>query len=300
MHATAAFQEHSLDTLVDALQQQAPRSKLDLAPRLLPSRQALRDVVRMLTQALFPLHFGPDGLARAETRAYATDCLNQVIALLRTQLERELAYHRRCTDEAGEVQACHPCAEQCLNAFNVYLPELKRLLCEDVSAAYEGDPAATSVDEVLLCYPGMLAIIHHRIAHFFYERRLPLIARVISELAHGATGIDIHPGATIGEHFFIDHGTGVVIGETAIIGHNVRLYQAVTLGAKRFVADDDGHLAKGGARHPIVENGVVIYAGATLLGRITIGEGAVIGGNVWVTRDVPANSTVTQSGITSS
>lgn len=300
VHVTTASYEQTLGTLIDELQQHAPQAKRDDAPLTLPSRDALHDIVRLLFQVLFPLHFGPDGLTRTEQGAYVKSCLSLVMSLLQIQLERELAYHHRCDDESHTLNACRPCANQCLAAFRAYLPELKRLLCEDVTAAYEGDPAATSTDEILLCYPGMLAIIHHRIAHFFYDNRLPLMARMIAELAHGTTGIDIHPGATIGEHFFIDHGTGVVIGETAIIGRNVRLYQAVTLGAKRFVIGDDGHLAKGGARHPIVEEDVVIYAGATLLGRITIGKGAVIGGNVWVTRDVPAHSTITQSGTTAS
>jgi len=164
-----------------------------------------------------------------------------------------------------------------------------------VMAAFRGDPAARSVDEVLLCYPGIVAIIHHRIAHHLYDAGLPLLARMTSELAHSATGIDIHPGAQIGKSFFIDHGTGVVIGETAIIGERVRIYQAVTLGAKRFEADDTGQLVKGQPRHPIVENDVVIYAGATILGRITIGEGSSIGGNVWLTRSVPPGSNVSQA-----
>jgi serine O-acetyltransferase len=175
------------------------------------------------------------------------------------------------------------------------LPGIRSLLDSDVIAAYHGDPAARSVDEVLLSYPGLQAMINHRIAHQLYRLGVPLLARLVAELSHGETGIDIHPGARIGAGFFIDHGTGVVIGETAEIGRNVRLYQAVTLGAKRFTADDDGHLHKGGARHPIVEDDVVIYAGATLLGRIVIGRGSTIGGNVWVTDDVPPGSQVTQA-----
>jgi serine O-acetyltransferase len=164
-----------------------------------------------------------------------------------------------------------------------------------VIAAYQGDPAARSVDEVLLCYPGIHAMIHHRLAHCLYGLGLPLLARIIAELAHAETGIDIHPGATIGPGFFIDHGTGVVIGETAVIGQRVRLYQAVTLGAKRFPANADGTLQKGLPRHPVVEDDVVIYAGATLLGRITVGKGAVIGGNVWLTHDVPPGARVAQA-----
>jgi serine O-acetyltransferase len=148
---------------------------------------------------------------------------------------------------------------------------------------------------VLICYPGIEAMIHHRLAHQLYSLGVPLLARIVAEKAHGQTGIDIHPGAQIGPGFFIDHGTGVVIGETALIGRNVRLYQAVTLGAKRFATDDDGHLQKGGARHPTVEDEVVIYAGATILGRVTIGRGSTIGGNVWLTRSVPPGSRIAQA-----
>jgi serine O-acetyltransferase len=171
---------------------------------------------------------------------------------------------------------------------------VRQLIDSDIQAAYEGDPAARCADEVLVCYPGITAVIHHRLAHVLYELGLPLVARVISEVAHSATGIDIHPGAQIGDSFFIDHGTGVVIGETAVIGRRVRLYQAVTLGAKRFDKDDNGILVKGNARHPIVEDDVVIYAGATILGRITIGRGSTIGGNVWLTHSVPPGSLVSQ------
>jgi serine O-acetyltransferase len=188
-------------------------------------------------------------------------------------------------------------AIEAVQAFAQRLPDIRALLDTDVIAAYHGDPAAGSVDEVLLCYPGVLAMIHHRLAHELYRLGLPLLARIVAELAHAETGIDIHPGARIGAGFFIDHGTGVVIGETAIIGERVRLYQAVTLGAKRFPRNADGHLEKGLARHPIVEDDVVVYAGATILGRVTIGRGATIGGNVWITHDVAPGSHVTQASL---
>ena len=184
-----------------------------------------------------------------------------------------------------------------MRAFGAALPDIRRLLDTDVLAAYQGDPAAHSVDEVLLCYPGVLAMVHHRLAHRLYTLDLPLLARIVAELAHGQTGIDIHPGAQIGPSFFIDHGTGVVIGETAVIGQRVRVYQAVTLGAKRFPTDAEGKLQKGLPRHPLVEDDVVIYAGATILGRVTLGQGATIGGNVWITDDVPAGASVTQAGL---
>ena len=195
----------------------------------------------------------------------------------------------------GGVVDAH--AIRLIQDFALALPSLRSLLDTDVLAAYHGDPAARSVDEVLLCYPGILAVIHHRLAHHLYRAGLPLLARISAEIAHSATGIDIHPGAQIGPSFFIDHGTGVVIGETAIIGERVRIYQAVTLGAKRFPADEDGQLQKGHPRHPIVEDDVVIYAGATILGRITIGKGSTIGGNVWLTRSVPAGANITQANL---
>ncbi|AMO95164.1 bacterial transferase hexapeptide family protein [Collimonas fungivorans] len=179
--------------------------------------------------------------------------------------------------------------------FAAGLPAIRDLLASDIQAAYSGDPAATSISEILLCYPGTTAIIYHRLAHALHGLGAPLLARLIADIAHSATGIDIHPAAQIGASFFIDHGTGVVIGETTIIGQRVRLYQAVTLGAKRFPADQDGALIKGNERHPIVEDDVVIYAGATVLGRVTIGKGSTIGGNVWLTRSVPPGSNISQA-----
>jgi serine O-acetyltransferase len=175
------------------------------------------------------------------------------------------------------------------------LPELRSQLIGDVEAAFDGDPAAKTHGEVIFCYPAILAITNYRIAHKLLEMGVPLIPRIISELAHSQTGIDIHPGAQIGERFTIDHGTGVVIGETAVIGNNVKLYQGVTLGAKSFPTDENGNPIKGIPRHPFVEDNVVIYSGATILGRITIGKGSVIGGNVWVTNNLPPNSRVVQT-----
>ncbi len=183
--------------------------------------------------------------------------------------------------------------------FSARLPEIRAVLETDIYAAYEGDPAARSVDEVLACYPGITAVAYHRLAHALFGLGATLNARIIAEIAHSLTGIDIHPGAQVKGSFFIDHGTGVVIGETAVIGEHVRLYHGVTLGAKRFQVDEDGSLVKGNARHPIVEDDVVIYAGATILGRITIGRGSVIGGNVWLTKSVPSGSNVSQAQLRS-
>jgi len=178
--------------------------------------------------------------------------------------------------------------------FCLRLTELRKILSTDVEAAYIGDPAAKSRGETIFCYPSVYALTNHRIAHELYKLKIPLIPRIISELSHSETGIDIHPGAEIGEFFFMDHGTGIVIGETSIIGKRVRLYQGVTLGAKSFPLDQNGNPIKGIPRHPIVEDDVIIYAGATILGRITIGQGSVIGGNIWVTEDVPPQSKLIQ------
>jgi serine O-acetyltransferase len=226
---------------------------------------------------------------------YVGHTLDVALNALLAQARLELRYAaRQGAKDDSEVDAL---AIRLIQDFALALPSLRSLLDTDVLAAYHGDPAARSVDEVLLCYPGILAVIHHRLAHHLYRAGLPLLARISAEIAHSATGIDIHPGAQIGPSFFIDHGTGVVIGETAIIGERVRIYQAVTLGAKRFPADEDGQLQKGHPRHPIVEDDVVIYAGATILGRITIGKGSTIGGNVWLTRSVPAEANITQANL---
>ena len=179
-----------------------------------------------------------------------------------------------------------------MDKFIQSLPKIRHLLQTDALAAYEGDPAARAESETIFCYPSIRALINHRVGHELYKLGVPLIPRIMSESAHSETGIDIHPGAEIGEKFFMDHGTGIVIGETTIIGKNVRLYQGVTLGAKSFPLDKDGHPIKGIARHPIVEDDVIIYAGATILGRINIGKGSVIGGNTWITDPVPSGSKV--------
>ena len=253
--------------------------------REFPSVDRIACAIKLLRGALFPLRLGPTELKRSGEDFYVGHAVDQALNALVEEVRLELNAHGN-----GGLDA-----RQRVAAFARQLPDIRRLLDSDVEAAYQGDPAARNVDEVLLCYPGILALIHHRLAHALYKLDLPLMARIVSEIAHSATGIDIHPGATIGEHFFIDHGTGVVIGETAIIGQRVRLYQAVTLGAKRFEVGDDGQLTKGNARHPIVEDDVVIYAGATILGRITIGKGSSIGGNVWLTHSVPPGSQISQA-----
>jgi serine O-acetyltransferase len=261
--------------------------------REMPSREALADIVKGLQAALFPTHYGRPDLSDESIDYFVGDTLNSTLNVLAEQVRRGLLFVSDA-DAAGDADLARQAIE-ITRTFASQLPAIRALLVSDLQAAFQGDPAATSVSEILLCYPGMTAIIYYRLAHKLYELGAPILARLVSELAHSATGIDIHPGADIGPAFFIDHGTGVVIGETTVIGEGVRLYQAVTLGAKRFPTDDTGQLLKGHARHPIVEDDVVIYAGATVLGRITIGKGSTIGGNVWLTHSVPPGSNVSQA-----
>jgi serine O-acetyltransferase len=263
--------------------------------REFPSRDALAGIVASLKGALFPMRLGPPDLRHESEDFYVGYTLDSALQALLAQARLELRYNARHLPR--EAEAIDAEAEAAVREFAAALPGIRRLLDGDVLAAYQGDPAARSVDEVLLCYPGVLAMVHHRLAHRLYRLGLPLLARIVAELAHSETGIDIHPGASIDAGFFIDHGTGVVIGETAVIGKRVRIYQAVTLGAKRFPTDPEGKLQKGLPRHPVVEDDVVIYAGATILGRVTLGKGAVIGGNVWITDDVPPGASVTQASL---
>ena len=273
------------------------QGRTDTAQREFPSRDAVARAVDALKGVLYPLRLGPPELRQAGEDFYIAHTLDSALQALRTQAAIELGYRARHDGEALQGEALARRSTQVVREFAQSLPRLRQWLDADVLAAFHGDPAAHSVDEVVLSYPGVLALIHHRIAHVLYLLELPLLARMVAELAHGQTGIDIHPGARIGAGCFIDHGTGVVVGETAVIGRNVRIYQAVTLGAKRFPRDAQGHLQKGWPRHPIVQDDVVIYAGATILGRVTIGRGAVIGGNVWVTEDVPPLAHVTQASV---
>ena len=257
--------------------------------REFPSPDAVGEAIDKVRKALFPMRLGPPDLRQENEDYYVGHTLDAALHTLLCQARLELRFGG-VPFEVVESQAT-----EALRTFADALPDIRRLLDSDVLAAYEGDPAARSVDEVLLCYPGVLAVIHHRLAHQLYLLGLPLLARIAAEQAHSRTGIDIHPGARIGGSFFIDHGTGVVIGETAVIGERVRIYQAVTLGARRFPKSEDGTLLKGLQRHPTVEDDVVIYAGATVLGNVVLGKGASIGGNVWLTHDVPPGGSVVQA-----
>ena len=239
--------------------------------------KTVRIATRQLIIAMFPKHFGDKMDDYEEKRADA-------LYMARDSFHTALSY---VFDDEEE-------AEYQLDTFLAKLPEVQKLLKTDLVAAYEGDPAAKSIDEVILSYPAFKAISSYRLAHCLYVQKVPMLPRLITEYAHEQTGIDIHPGAQIGPYFFIDHGTGVVIGETTVIGEHVKLYQHVTLGAKSFAVEPDGTLVKGIKRHPNIGNNVIIYAGATLLGGDTvIGDNCVIGGNVWLTHSVPAGQTVT-------
>jgi len=260
----------------------------------LPSRNAVIEIVESLRSALFPGYFGTSELTPDNARFHLGSTLDWIRRRLRQQVKRGLCF--ACADpENGKPLDCDKQAEATTRSFLSTLPVLRAILATDVKAAYEGDPAATSPDEAIFCYPGMLAITNYRIAHELHRLGVPLIPRIVTEHAHSITGIDIHPGATIGESFFIDHGTGVVIGETCTIGKGVRLYQGVTLGAKSFPLDENGNPIKGIKRHPDVEDDVIIYSEATILGPVTIGRGSVIGGNVWLVDSVPPGSRITQA-----
>ncbi len=288
--------ELALGEVVEALCADAPSgrgSPRQRCRRKLPSRDRLVELVEALRSVLFPGYFGTQDLTAETMRYQVGSTLDRVARVLVEQVERGLAF--ACVEEPGGCQRCDQQAIEISDAFLRRLPAVRRMLSLDVAAAFEGDPAATSPDEAIFCYPGVQAITNHRLAHELHALGVPLIPRIIAEHAHSVTGIDIHPGARIGERFFIDHGTGVVVGETSVIGDRVRIYQGVTLGAKSLPLDERGQPIKGVPRHPVVEDDVIIYSGATILGRITVGRGSVIGGNIWLTRSVPPGSRVTQA-----
>ena len=260
----------------------------------MPSLEALNEIMNRLRAALFPGYFGATRVSLNSLRYHMSANLDSIFRLLAEQIRRGICF--TCADTQQHCPHCGREAEEKALAFLGELPRIRDLLASDVSAAYAGDPAAKTPGETIFCYPSLTAMTNHRIAHALYGLEVPLIPRIISEMAHSRTGIDIHPGARIGERFFIDHGTGVVIGETCVIGKGCRLYQGVTLGALSFSKDDSGMLVKGRPRHPILEDSVTVYAGASILGRVTIGEGSIIGGNVWLTRDTPPGARVVQRG----
>lgn len=259
----------------------------------MPSIDDLHEIMGLLKKIIFPGFFAHSDMNEEVVGYYIGANLDKVHRLLTEQVRRGYCFF--CGDDLDLCGNCEQRAREKVTLFVEKLPEIRKMLLTDVDAAFRGDPAAVTKGETVFCYPSITAMIHHRVAHELLILGVPLIPRIFSEMSHTATGVDIHPGASIGEGFFMDHATGVVIGETCIIGKNVTLYQGVTLGAKSFPRDKDGKLIKGIQRHPVVEDGVTIYAGATILGRITIGSKTVIGGNVWVTEDIPPGSKVLQN-----
>ncbi len=242
-----------------------------------PSRDVLSEIVRLISEVIFP-EFLLECSEEMTAHRVAIN-LEKIYSLLRDQIERSMHF------KTSDSQSVTGIIEQFINS----IPQIKKLLTTDVEAMYKADPAATSYAEVVLCYPSIVAMTHHRVAHSLHQLQVPIIPRVIAEIAHAKCGIDIHPGAHIGSHFAIDHGTGVVIGETTIIGSNVVIYQGVTLGAKGFRFDADGNVINI-PRHPIIEDNVRIYSNSSILGRITIGHDSIIGGNMWIDHDIAPHS----------
>lgn len=279
------------DQIVTTYDEVGTINHLDHCP--LPSYEEIIAVIRELKEILYPGYRRREGLHRGNVQYYVGDLMDRLHDRLTRQIGRALRH------EAGATSGCHDDEEdfEALGQaktllFLEQLPPLRRLLAKDVQAAFDGDPACKSLDEVIFCYPGLEAITVYRLAHILYQLDIPFIPRMMTEWAHARTGIDIHPGATIGEYFFIDHGTGVVIGETCEIGNHVKIYQGVTLGALSFATDGEGNLVRGMKRHPTIEDRVVIYANATILGVTVIGHDSVIGSSAWLTSSVAPNTTV--------
>ena len=259
----------------------------------LPSGKVLHEIIELCRAILFPGYYGKSTVNHHTITYHIGVNIERLYNLLTEQIHAGLCFDAK---ETGDC-ACDTKREKAIDLAGQFisrLPALREVLATDVEAAYNGDPAAESYGEIISCYPIIKALSNYRIAHELLLLGVPLIPRIITEMAHSETGIDIHPAARIGHHFTIDHGTGVVIGATCIIGNHVKLYQGVTLGAKSFPLDDDGHPIKGIPRHPILQDDVIVYSNATILGRITVGRGATVGGNIWVTEDVPAGARLVQ------
>jgi serine O-acetyltransferase len=264
-----------------------------IAHRYLPSREAIVEILEAVLDLMYPGYFGRQDLDKENLGTHVEQSVAALAPKIEQEMEHCLCYGRETESSRGEVGDCAPRARDLTEVFLRRLPEIRRLLLRDVQAAFDGDPAASSLDEVVLAYPGLLAVSVYRIAHALYDLGVPMMARIMTEWAHSKTGCDIHPGAKIGAAFFIDHATGVVIGETTEIGDGVKLYQGVTLGALSFPRDAAGQIIRGKKRHPTVESGSTLYANATVLGGQTVvGADSVIGGSVFLTRSVPPRSRV--------
>jgi len=256
----------------------------------LPVRKKIMGILDLLMEVLFPGYTGRRIVTKSNISFIVGDILCQLAGELSEQIERACNYRGKL--QPGDAGQCRAMAEEAARHLLSRLPEIREQLKGDVAAAFDGDPAAKSYEEIVISYPCITAIATYRLAHELYLQEVPLLPRLMTEVAHAKTGIDIHPGARIGRNFFIDHGTGVVVGETTIIGNNVKLYQGTTLGALSFPKDERGRIIKGGKRHPTIEDNVTIYAEATILGDVTIGSNSIIGGNVWIKESVPPGVTV--------
>lgn len=292
-HSNPSF-SNIVETLSN-LQNEASLFHLPHPETSLPSTGELKQIISILKEILFPGYFEE---VNPEENTYKA-ALTIKLTLLKKKLSEQInvGFCFFCKKSDLDCSSCKERSDRIAEKFIDTLPKIRHSLASDALAAYTGDPAAKHISETILCYPSLTVLTHYRIAHELIKLDIPLIPRMISEMAHAETGIDIHPGAEIGDSFFIDHGTGVVIGETSVIGKNVRIYQGVTLGAKSFPLDGNGKPVKGIPRHPVIEDDVIIYANSTILGRITIGKRAVIGGNIWVSHDIGAGETITQSSV---
>lgn len=284
------------DKIVDSYKDIGNINHLGHCP--LPSSQVIVEIIEDLKEILYPGYRRRQNLHMGNVTYFVGDLIDGLHDKLTQQFARALRYEYDVIHGADcdrrHLMDFEARGQQAAIEFLESLPAMRSLLSTDVKAAFEGDPAASGLDEIIFCYPGLEAVTVHRIAHQLYQQKMPLIPRIISEWSHNQTGIDIHPGASIGPSFFIDHGTGVVIGETCNIGTGVKIYQGVTLGALSFPKDSEGNLVRGTKRHPTIEDGVVIYANATILGGDTvIGANSVIGASVWMTKSVPDNTIVT-------
>jgi serine O-acetyltransferase len=280
-----------VDEIIDNYEREGGIGHLE--GRDLPSSQVVTDVLEDLMAILFPGYMSKIEITRSNVQYTIGKTLDSIYIRLVDEVEKSLKYVCRRIKSCPE-DICLRISKVVVKELLQKIPEIRALLRGDIQAAFDGDPAAQSTDEVILSYPCVLAIATYRISHELYARSVPLVPRIMSEYAHSKTGIDIHPGARIGKNFFIDHGTGVVIGETTEIGDNVKIYQGVTLGALSFPKDEDGSVVRGKKRHPTVGNNVVIYSGATLLGGETgVGDDSVVGGNVWITSSIPSDTQVT-------
>jgi serine O-acetyltransferase len=286
--------QEGLPKLVDEIMENYERyvGISHLEGRDLPSKQVVIEVLEDILSVIFPGYVGKLEIDKSDVGYFLSNTLNSIYSRFVDEVEKSLKYVCRNLKECPS-DACHRMAQVVVKELLEKIPQIRANLSRDIQAAHDGDPAAQSTDEVILSYPCTVAIATYRIAHELYVKGVPLVPRIMTEFAHSRTGIDIHPGARIGKNFFIDHGTGVVIGETTEIGDNVKIYQGVTLGALSFPKDDKGQIIKGRKRHPTVGNNVVIYSGATILGGATIiGDGAVIGGNAWITSSIPPRTKV--------